>query len=105
VGFSATRLNYIDHLYAEKVNRGEMAGIVTLIARHGKVLHFTAIGYADLEKRRKMETDTMFRLYSMTKPVASTALMMLYEEGRFQMRDPLAKYLPEFAHLRVLRDP
>jgi CubicO group peptidase (beta-lactamase class C family) len=105
VGFSSERLDYIDEFYADKVKSGQMAGIVTLIARHGKVVHFSAVGYADLEKKRKMQTDTIFRLYSMTKPIASTALMILYQEGRFQMSDPLSKYIPEFADLRVLRDP
>ena len=105
VGFSAERLDHIDRFYADKVNRGEMAGIVILIARHGKIAHFSAIGYANLEKRQKMQTDTIFRLYSMTKPIAATALMMLFEEGRFQLNDPLSKYIPEFANLRVLRTP
>ena len=105
VGFSAKRLAYIDEFYADKVNNGELAGIVTLVARHGRIVHFSAVGYADVEKKQKMETDTIFRLYSMTKPIASTALMMLYEEGRFQMSDPVKKYIPEFANLRVLRTP
>jgi CubicO group peptidase (beta-lactamase class C family) len=69
------------------------------------VVHFAAVGYADLEKKRRMETDTLFRLYSMTKPITSTALMMLYQEGRFQLTDPISKYLPEFAALKVLRTP
>lgn len=105
LGFSPQRLEYIDEFYAEKVSKGEMAGIVVLVARHGKIAHFSAIGYADVEKKRKLQTDAVFRLYSMTKPVAATALMMLYEEGRFQLRDPLSKYIPEFANLRVLRTP
>jgi CubicO group peptidase (beta-lactamase class C family) len=105
LGFSATRLEYLDHFYADKVQRGELAGIVTLIARHGKIVHFSALGSADVEKRKPIQRDTIFRLYSMTKPITSTALMMLYEEGRFQMEDPLSRYLPEFAHLRVLRNP
>jgi CubicO group peptidase (beta-lactamase class C family) len=105
VGFSAERLDYIDKFYADQVKSGRMAGIVTLVARHGKVAHFSAVGYADLEKKKPMETDTIFRLYSMTKPIASTALMMLYQEGRFQMNDPLSKYITEFANLRVLRAP
>jgi CubicO group peptidase (beta-lactamase class C family) len=104
LGFSTARLDYIDQFYIDKVNKGELAGIVTLIARHGKIAHFSAVGYADIEKKQKMQTDTIFRLYSMTKPIASTALMMLYEEGRFQMQDPLSKYIPEFAKLRVLRN-
>lgn len=105
VGFSAARLAYIDQVYADKVNQGEIAGIVTLIARFGEIAHFSAVGYADVEKKQKMETDTIFRLYSMTKPITSTALMILYEGGRFQMTDPLAKYIPEFANLQVLRSP
>jgi CubicO group peptidase (beta-lactamase class C family) len=105
LGFSAARLEYLDHFYTDKVQRGELAGIVTLIARHGKIAHFSALGSADVEKHKPIQRDTIFRLYSMTKPITSTALMMLYEEGRFQMEDPLSKYLPEFAHLRVLRNP
>jgi CubicO group peptidase (beta-lactamase class C family) len=103
--FSAERLSYIDEFYGDKVKKGEMAGIVTLIARHGKIAHFSAIGYADVERKQKLQTDTIFRLYSMTKPIASTALMMLYEEGRFQLGDPVSKYIPEFTSLRVLRKP
>jgi len=105
LGFSVARLEYLDHFYADEVKRGELAGIVILIARHGKIVHFSSIGSADVEKHKPMQRDTIFRLYSMTKPITSTALMMLYEEGRFQMGDPLSKYLPEFAHLRVLRNP
>jgi len=105
VGFSSERLAYIDAFLTERVSHGDLAGIVTLISRHGKVVHFSAIGYADLEKQRKMEKDTIFRQYSMTKAIASTALMTLYEQGRFQMRDPISKYLPEFANIRVLRTP
>jgi len=105
LGFSGARLEYLDHFYADEVKRGELAGIVILIARHGKIVHFSTIGSADVEKHKPMQRDTIFRLYSMTKPITSTALMMLYEEGRFQMGDPLSKYLPEFAHLRVLRNP
>jgi CubicO group peptidase (beta-lactamase class C family) len=105
VGFSAQRLDRIDQFYAAQIQKGQLAGIVTLIARHGKIVHFSALGYADIEKQQRMQTDTIFRLYSMTKPIASTALMMLYEQGAFQMTEPLSKYLPEFANLRVLRTP
>jgi CubicO group peptidase (beta-lactamase class C family) len=105
LGFSAARLEYLDHFYADEIKRGELAGIVMLIARHGKIVHFSAIGSADLEKHKPMQRDTIFRLYSMTKPITATALMILYEEGRFEMEDSLSKYLPEFAHLRVVRNP
>jgi CubicO group peptidase (beta-lactamase class C family) len=82
-----------------------MAGIVTLVSRHGKIVHFSALGYADIEKHAKMEKDTIFRQYSMTKAITSTALMTLYEQGLFQIDDPISKYLPEFANIRVLRTP
>jgi len=105
VGFSAERLAGIDKFYADKVNRGEMAGIVMLVARHGKIAHFSAVGYANAATRQPMRTDTLFRFYSMTKPITATALMMLYEEGRFQMKDPVSNYIPEFADLKALRTP
>jgi CubicO group peptidase (beta-lactamase class C family) len=105
VGFSSERLSYIDRYFTEAIERGDLAGIVTLVARHGKIVHLSALGYADREKKEKMRPDTIFRLYSQTKAVATTALMMLYEEGRFQLTDPVAKYIPEFSHLRVLRTP
>lgn len=104
-GFSPERLAYIDKFYSEKIDHGDMAGIVTLVSRHGKIVHFSALGYADIEKQTRMQKDTEFRLYSMTKAITSTALMTLYEEGLFQFDDPIAKYLPEFADLRVLRTP
>ena len=103
LGFSRERLVNIDKFYGDKVAKGEMAGIVVLIARHGKVAHFSAIGYADLGSKRKMDQNTVFRIHSMTKPIAATALMMLYEEGKFQLADPISKYIPEFAGVRVLR--
>jgi CubicO group peptidase (beta-lactamase class C family) len=105
LGFSPARLNYIDEFYNAKVKKGEMAGIVILIARHGKIAHLSAIGYADIEKKRKMTPDTIFRAYSMTKPIAAVALMMQYEQGYFQLDDPISKYIPELAKLKVLRTP
>jgi CubicO group peptidase (beta-lactamase class C family) len=104
-GFSPERLAYIDQYYSEKIDHGDMAGIVTLVSRHGKIVHFSALGYADVEKHTKMEKNTIFRQYSMTKAIATTALMTLYEQGLFQIDDPISKYLPEFANLRVLRTP
>jgi len=104
-GFSSERLAYIDKFYAGEVDKGELAGIVLVISRHGKIVHESAIGYADIDKKQKMDKDTIFRYYSMTKPITSTALMMLYEEGRFQISDPIAKYLPEFKDIRVLKNP
>jgi CubicO group peptidase (beta-lactamase class C family) len=105
LGFSSDRLNSLDEFYQIQVDRGEMAGIVILVARHGKVAHFSAIGYANIRTRQKMRQDSIFRLYSMTKPIAATALMTLYEEGKFQLDDPISKYIPEFKSVRVLRTP
>jgi CubicO group peptidase (beta-lactamase class C family) len=102
LGFSRKRLLNMDQFRAAQVARGEMAGIVTLIARGGRIAHFSAIGYADLGSKKKMRPNTIFRLYSMTKPIVATALMMLYEEGRFQLDDPVSKYIPEFSGQRVL---
>jgi CubicO group peptidase (beta-lactamase class C family) len=105
LGFSTARIAAIDQYYKKEVETGQLAGLVLLIARHGKIVHFSALGYNDIENKTPMETDSIFRLYSMTKPVTSTALMMLYEEGRFQMSDPISKFIPEFANLKALRTP
>lgn len=105
VGFSSVQLAKIESYFASRVEKGEIAGIVTLVARHGKIAHLSAVGYQDAEQKIPMETDTLFRVYSMTKPIVSTALMMLYQDGLFQMNDPLSKFIPEFAGLRVLRNP
>jgi len=103
VGFDADRLKRIDTFFQQKVDDGELAGIVTLVARHGKIVHHSAVGYLDVQRETPLHTDSLFRIYSMTKAIASTALMQLYEEGRFQLQDPISRYIPEFANLRVLR--
>ena len=100
-GFSSERLAYLDRFYSDEVDKGELAGMVILVSRHGKIVHESAVGFADLEKHKKMEKDAIFRFYSMTKPITAVALMTLYEEGRFRLDDPIAKYLPEFASLRA----
>ena len=105
VGFDASKLAQIDTFFEQKVSAGEIAGIVTLVARQGKIAHYSAVGYQDVQREIPMETDTIFRIYSMTKAIATTALMQLYEEGAFQLTDPLSMYIPEFADLEVLRTP
>lgn len=102
-GFSAERLRRIDTRLEDYVDRGEVAGVVGLIARHGKVVYHKSFGHRDAEAKEPMTNDVIFRIASMTKPIASVALMMLWEEGRFQLRDPVAKYLPEFAAMEVAR--
>ena len=74
VGFSSEQLAKIETYFAGRVERGEIAGITTLVARHGKIVHFSAVGYQDAEQNIPMQKDTLFRVYSMTKPIVSTAL-------------------------------
>jgi CubicO group peptidase (beta-lactamase class C family) len=100
-GMSSERLQRLDDHFHRLVDEGRIAGVVTWIARHGKVVHEDAYGLADIEAKRPMTMDSYFYVYSMTKPVTSVALLMLYEEGRFQLSDPIAKYLPELANLKV----
>jgi hypothetical protein len=101
VGMSAERLARIDTAMEAEIQAGRKAGIVMLIARKGQVVHHKAYGMADVASRRPMRTDSMARLYSMTKPVTSVALLTLYEQGKFQLSDPLDKYIPAFAKLKV----
>jgi CubicO group peptidase (beta-lactamase class C family) len=101
LGFSRERLERIDAWIEREIARKRTAGAVVLIARHGKVAWEKAYGVADIASGRPMRTDAMFRLYSMTKPITSVALLTLYERGRFQLTDPLGQYLPEFRDVKV----
>ncbi|MFT4713684.1 MAG: CubicO group peptidase (beta-lactamase class C family) [Candidatus Azotimanducaceae bacterium] len=96
VGMSADRLARIAPAMQSYIDQDLVAGTVTLIARKGKIVHFEAQGYMDAENKVPMRKDAIFRIASMTKPVTSVALMMLWEQGRFQLRDPVSKFLPEF---------
>ena len=106
VGMSSERLQRIDRFVREYVDDGRIAGAVTLVARKGKVVHFEAHGWRDRENGVPMTKDTIFVLMSMTKPIVSTALMMLFEEGRFLLDDPIAKWIPEYENhlVRINRD-
>ena len=101
VGLSSERLARMDKALHASVDAGRTSGVVTLVARHGKVVHVDAYGKADIVSGRPTRADDIFRMFSMTKPITSTALLMLYEEGRFQLTDPLSRFLPAFAMLRV----
>ena len=101
VGMNARRLERIGPAMQAYVDRGVYAGITTLIARRGKVVHAGQFGWRDKEAGEAMTADTIFRLYSMTKPIICTALMTLLEEGRFRLIDPLAKYVPAFGAVKV----
>lgn len=100
-GFSIERLARLDAKMHSYVDQGSTAGVITLIARHGKIVHFDVYGKSDIEAGAPMQASSLFRMYSMTKPLTSTALLMLYEEGKFQLDDPLEKYFPEFKDLKV----
>ncbi len=101
-GFSRTRLDRItDHLNRHYVEPGKIAGCQTLVARHGHVASFSSLGYMDRERQRPMAADTIFRIFSMTKPITSVALMMLYEQGAFQLNDPVYRMIPEWRDHRV----
>ncbi len=104
VGVSSERLSKISEFAQRNVAQGKHAGVVTLVARHGKVVHFEATGQLGINNDAPMQRDTLFRIYSMTKPVTSVALMMLYEEGKFQLSEPVEKYLPAMANMRVYRE-
>ena len=99
-GMSAERLARMDKAIHAYVDAGRTPGVVTFIVRHGKVVHVDAYGKADATGRAT-RTDDLFRMYSMTKPITSVALLMLYEEGKFQLTDPLSKYFPAFADSKV----
>ena len=101
VGLSSERLARIGERMQAYVDSGEIPGAVALIARHGKIAYFEHWGLADREKKVEMKPDTLFRIYSMSKPITGVGLMILHEEGKFQLTDPVAKYLPELAKLEV----
>jgi CubicO group peptidase (beta-lactamase class C family) len=101
VGLSSERLARIGERMQSYVDSGEIPGAVALIARRGKIAYFETWGMADREKKVPMKADTLFRIYSMSKPVTSVGLMILHEEGLFQLNDPVGKYLPELAKLEV----
>src|ERR1700733_494861 len=101
VGMSSERLARLDAGMKSLINEGRLAGTVTMVARHGKVVEFEAAGKRDLASNSPMQKDSIFRIYSMSKPITGVAMMMLFEEGKWQLNDPVAKYVPEFANLKV----
>ena len=105
VGMSAEGLGELTAAMQGFVDRGELAGVVTVVARHGKIVHFDTLGKQDLVTGAPMAKDTIFRIYSMTKPVVGVALMTFYEEGRFSLDDPVEKFIPEFRDLNVAKAP
>jgi CubicO group peptidase (beta-lactamase class C family) len=105
VGLSSKRLERIDDAIEHSINDGRIAGAVALVARHGKIAYFKAFGMADREAKKPMRTDNIFRICSMSKPIASVAVMILYEEGRFLLSEPVSDFIPEFKNMKVLDPP
>ncbi len=101
VGVSSERLRRIDAAMKRLVDEQQVAGLVTLLARHGKVVHFNSVGRLDAQKPDPIQKDSIFRIASMTKPVTGVAMMMLYEEGKWRLDDPVSRYIPEFSALKV----
>ena len=100
-GFSSERLARITQFFQSEVDQGAIPGAVLVVARNGKVVYRQAVGYQDREKKIPMKTDAIFRIFSMTKPVASVAVMMLAEEGKIDVMAPVAQYLSEFKDVKV----
>lgn len=100
-GFSSERMNRLTQFFQGEVDKGSIPGTVLLVSRNGKIVYRQALGYQDREKKIPMKVDAMFRIYSMTKPVATVAVMMLAEEGKIDVMAPVAQYLPEFKDVKV----
>jgi CubicO group peptidase (beta-lactamase class C family) len=101
VGVSSARLSRIGPVMQRYVDESKLAGILTLIARRGRIVHLEKVGMMDIEANKPMQFDTIFRIYSMTKPITSVAVMMLYEEGCFQLGDPISRFIPDFQDVKV----
>jgi CubicO group peptidase (beta-lactamase class C family) len=100
-GFDARRLARIDSHYARYVDEGKLPGFLAVIARDGQVVHVARAGMRDVEAGLPVETDTLWRIYSMTKPITAVAAMLLWEEGAFELKDPVATFIPSFGDVRV----
>jgi len=100
IGLSTERLQRLDDLIEQHIKEKKIAGAVTLVARKGKIAHLSPMGLADIDK--PMQADSIFRIVSMTKPITSTAVMLLYEQGKLLLSDPVSKYIPEFANQKVI---
>ena len=101
VGISPERLHRLDAAMKKLVDDRQVSGLVTLLERHGKIVDFNAVGRRDVKSGDPLQKDSIFRIYSMTKPVTGVAMMMLYEEGKWRLDDPVARYIPELARLKV----
>ena len=103
LGFSSERLGRLHDAMQRPVDEKSLAGVVTLLMRHGKLVEQRSYGVKDMASGAPMTNDTIFRIYSMTKPVTGVAMMILYEEGKWHPTDPISKFIPEFANLKVFK--
>jgi CubicO group peptidase (beta-lactamase class C family) len=101
VGLSSPRLARIGEHFQRYIDAGKLAGVLTLVARRGQIAYLEPQGHLEIERRRPLTRDAVFRIYSMTKPITSVGLMMLYEQGRFQLDDPVHRFIPSWKDLRV----
>ncbi len=101
VGFSSAGLKAFEQAMRALVDEGQLAGITTFVSRHGKVVAFDSYGYQNLETKTPLAKDTIFRIASMTKPIVGVAMMMLFEEGKWKLDDPVARHIPQFKDLKV----
>lgn len=102
VGLSPERLNRIETAMKDYTGTGKMPGMVTLIARHGKIAYYKSFGKMDIEANKEMSKDAMFRIASMSKAITTVAVMILFEEGHFLLTDPISKFIPEFSNPKVV---
>src|ERR1700682_6305471 len=105
VGLSSSRLETMDRFLKERyIDTGKLPNALTLIARKGEVAHLGIQGFADVERKKPLSEDTLFRIYSMTKPITSVAFMMLVEQGLVALDDPVQRFIPEWRNLGVYDD-
>ena len=105
VGLSAERLARISEAMNRHIEAGDVAGVVTLVARRGRIAHLQAHGFMNAETREPMRTDAIFGLASMSKPVTAAAIMLLVEEGKIRLSDPVSRFIPEYANLNQVAVP
>ncbi|MBC7368159.1 MAG: beta-lactamase family protein [Undibacterium sp.] len=104
-GFSSARLKRLDAVVQEQIDQKHLAGAVVYVARDGHPVHFRAYGQQEIETGKAMPANVIFRIASMSKALTTTAIMMLYEEGKFRLHDPVSKYIPAFAKPQVAVAP
>lgn len=102
-GMSSARLAHLTSGMKELADQGQLSGVVTMVARDGRLVHFETAGKRDVSSGAPMKKDSIFRIYSMSKPITGVAMMMLFEQGKWQLNDPVSKHIPEFANLQVAK--